>query len=118
LFITRNWLLSIDTNKHVGGADKVSEQIPVKDNREIKSHHWLSPIWQTLTPQHSKIYGRYQTARIVVDFGAAFCFVAGSVFFLISGTAFIATALFLAGSLLFSVKPTIDLVRAFHLRRI
>jgi hypothetical protein len=96
----------------------MSEQIPAKSNEEIKPYNLLSPILQTLTPQHAKIYRRYQAVRILIDFSAAFCFVAGSVLFLFSNTGIIAGRLFLFGSLFFAVKPTIDLVRAFHLRRI
>jgi hypothetical protein len=96
----------------------MSKQISVSGNTETKSHHWLSPIFHTLTPRHGKIYGRYQVVRIIIDFSAAFCFVAGSVLFLYPNAGRVEGRLFLAGSLLFAVKPTIDLVRAFHLRKL
>ena len=96
----------------------MSEQIVNRDNEDIKSRYWLSPILHTLTPLHAKISHRYQAVRILIDFGAAFCFVAGSALFLNSNTGIIAGRLFLIGSFLFAVKPTIDLVRAFHLKRI
>lgn len=83
-----------------------------------KQHQWLSPIFHTLTPQHTKIYQRYQIVRTFIDFGAAICFVFGSVLFLYANTGLSAGRLFLAGSLLFAVKPTIDLVRSFHLSKI
>ena len=85
---------------------------------DVQSTHWLSPAFHTLTPRHATISGRYQAVRTFIDFGAAFCFVAGSVLFLYPAAGSFSGRLFLIGSLLFAVKPTIDLVRAFHLRRI
>ena len=96
----------------------MSEQMLNKGNEDIKNHYWLSPILHTSTPLHAKIFHRYQAIRILIDFSAAFCFVAGSALFLNSNTSIIAGRLFLIGSFLFAVKPTIDLVRAFHLKRI
>ena len=84
----------------------------------METHHWLSPAWYVKTPRHATIYGRYQAFRIIIDFCAAFCFVAGSFLFLSANTGVAAAVLFLIGSLCFAVKPTIDLVRAFHLKRI
>jgi hypothetical protein len=60
----------------------MSRQITEKSVEEIKTHYWLTPILHTLTPLHAKISHRYQALRILVDFGAAFCFVSGSVLFL------------------------------------
>jgi hypothetical protein len=71
-----------------------------------------------LTPKHSAVYRDYQIVRVVVAFCAAACFVAGSVFFLLPISPTVSAGLFLAGSILFAVKPTIDLLRSFHLRRI
>ena len=96
----------------------MSRQIFEQSDEEIKTHYWLTPIMHTLTPLHAKISHRYQALRILIDFGAAFCFVAGSALFLNSNTSSIAGRLFLIGSFLFAVKPTIDLVRAFHLKRL
>ncbi len=96
----------------------MSEQGPAEVEKELREHHWLSPAWYTKTPRHATIYGRYQAVRILIDFCAAFCFVAGSVLFLYAATGMAAALLFLTGSLCFAVKPTIDLLRAFHLRRL
>jgi hypothetical protein len=96
----------------------MSEQVPAGGDKETRMHHWLSPHWYTKSPQHANIYGRYQAVRTAVDFCAAFCFVAGSVLFLYANTGIVAGLLFLVGSLCFAVKPTIDLIRAFHLRRL
>ena len=96
----------------------MSERVAAEKREERKLHHWLSPVWNTRTVQHANIYGRYQAVRTLVDFLAAFCFVAGSILFFYASTGKLATLLFLIGSLCFAVKPTIDLIRAFHLRRL
>jgi uncharacterized membrane protein YgdD (TMEM256/DUF423 family) len=78
----------------------------------------LDPRLTDLTPKHLEVYWRYQVVRTLVDFGAAACFVVGSAFFFFVSTARAADWLFLVGSILFAVKPTIDVVRAAHLRRL
>jgi hypothetical protein len=78
----------------------------------------LHPALNDLTPRHVEIFWRYQVVRTMVDFGAASCFVIGSAFFFFTSTTMAADWLFLIGSLLFALKPTIDMVRSFHLRRL
>jgi hypothetical protein len=78
----------------------------------------LDPALKDLSPRHLEVYWRYQVVRTAVDFGAALCFVIGSVFFFYASMTRAADWLFLVGSLLFAVKPTIDLVRSVHLRRL
>ena len=95
----------------------MAEQVPA-GNIEARTLHWLSPFLHTLTPRHARIYRRYQDFRTLIDFGAASCFVAGSVLFLYPDTGSLSGRLFIIGSVLFAVKPTIDLVRGFHLRKI
>jgi hypothetical protein len=80
--------------------------------------HLLDPVLHELSPRHLEIYWRYQVVRTGVDFGAALCFVVGSVFFFFDRTTTLATWLFLVGSVLFAVKPTIDMIRSVHLRRL
>jgi len=80
-------------------------------NRVVKL---LNPVLTDLTPRHVAVYWRYQVVRTLVDFGAAVCFVIGSGFFFFTST----TRLFLIGSFLFAVKPTIDVVRSAHLNRL
>jgi len=77
----------------------------------------LDPLLNDLTPRHLEIYRRYQVVRTAVDFGAASCFVLGSVFFFFHSTTKAADWLFLIGSILFAVKPTIDIVRSVHLKK-
>lgn len=78
----------------------------------------LDPTLNDLSPHHLEVFWRYQVVRTSVDFGAAACFVVGSLFFFSTSTTLAADWLFLVGSILFAVKPTIDLVRSAHLRRL
>ncbi len=78
----------------------------------------LDPALNDLTPRHIQIYWHYQLVRTAVDFGAATSFVIGSAFFFFTSTTRAADWLFLVGSLLFALKPTIDLVRAAQLRKL
>lgn len=78
----------------------------------------LDPVLNDLTPRHLEIFWRYQVVRTGVDFGAACCFVLGSAFFFFASMSRPADWLFLVGSVLFAVKPTIDMVRSVHLRKL
>ena len=78
----------------------------------------LDPALQDLSPKHLEVFWRYQVVRTGVDFGAAICFIIGSVLFFSESTQITATWLFLIGSILFAVKPTIDMVRSLHLSRL
>jgi len=78
----------------------------------------LNPVLNDLTPRHLAVYWHYQVVRTLVDFGAAVCFVIGSGFFFFTSTTRAADWLFLIGSILFAMKPTIDVVRSAHLNRL
>lgn len=78
----------------------------------------LDPALQDLTPHHLLLYWRYQVIRTIVDFCAAMGFVIGSACFFFTATETVALWMFLVGSLLFGVKPTIDVIRSAHLRRL
>ncbi len=78
----------------------------------------LDPALNDLSPRHLEIYWRYQVVRTAVDFGAAVCFVVGSAFFFFVSLSTEADWLFLVGSILFAVKPTIDVIRSSHLNRL
>lgn len=78
----------------------------------------LNPVLNDLTPRHLEIFWRYQVVRTGVDLGAACCFVVGSAFFFFASMSRPADWLFLVGSVLFAVKPTIDMVRSVHLRKL
>jgi hypothetical protein len=68
--------------------------------------------------EHSKrLYARFEIVYTLVDFGAAFCFVLGSIFFFYDSLMTPGTWLFLIGSILFAAKPTLRLVREIKLYR-
>ncbi|MBJ3777474.1 YrhK family protein [Acuticoccus mangrovi] len=71
----------------------------------------------TLSDRHNTVYARFEFARTVVDFLAAFCFVAGSILYFYPSLTTGGTWLFLIGSILFALKPTIKLCREIALRR-
>ena len=62
-----------------------------------------------------RIYALFELAYTCVDFGAALCFILGSVFFFSDALMTPATWLFLIGSVLFAVKPTLRLIRELKL---
>lgn len=68
--------------------------------------------------RHRQVYARYELVRTVVDFLAALCFVVGSVFYFSADTTLLGTWLFLVGSILFAVKPTVKLARELALVRL
>lgn len=61
---------------------------------------------------------RYETLSIVNDFLIALAFTVGSVFFFSESTMTAGTWLFLLGSVLLMVRPTIRLIRRTHLIRV
>ena len=61
---------------------------------------------------------RYETLSIANDFLIALTFTVGSVFFFSESTMTVGTWMFLVGSLLLMVRPTIRLVRRVHLVRV
>ena len=62
-----------------------------------------------------RVYALFELVYTVVDFGAALCFIIGSVFFFYDSLVIPGTWLFLVGSILFAVKPTLRLVREIKL---
>jgi hypothetical protein len=69
------------------------------------------------TPEQRRFYAYTEIAYTVVDFGAAACFVVGSLLFFYASLSIPATWLFLIGSLLFAAKPSIRLWRELKLLR-
>lgn len=66
---------------------------------------------------HNRVYARFEIAYTLADFLAAACFVVGSVMFFFDGWQTPGTWLFLIGSLLFALKPTLRLAREITLYR-
>ena len=65
-----------------------------------------------------RLYARYELVYTLVDFLAALSFLLGSILFFWNATEIEALWLFVIGSLLFMLKPTIRLVREVHMYRV
>jgi len=70
------------------------------------------------TPDHIRVYGFYERLYTLVDFSAAIMFVAGSYLFFFPTKSTPATWLFLIGSICFAARPTVRVMREFHLARL
>lgn len=70
------------------------------------------------SPRHAEILRRYEIARTLVEFLAALSFIVGSVFFFYSELMYAGTWLFVIGSVLFAVRPTVRLALELHLARL
>lgn len=62
-----------------------------------------------------RVYALFELVYTCVDFGAALCFIVGSICFFSEDLMTPATWLFLIGSVLFAVKPTLRLIREIKL---
>jgi hypothetical protein len=67
---------------------------------------------------NSQVYSRYRCVYTLVEFAAAVAFVIGSVCFFSEDLTLQADWLFLIGSILFAVRPTVAVIREVHLARI
>ena len=67
------------------------------------------------TDRQRRIYAAFEIAYTFVDFAAAICFVIGSVMFFFEEWQTPGTWLFLIGSILFALKPTLRLARELKL---
>jgi uncharacterized membrane protein YhfC len=67
--------------------------------------------------QSKRLYARFEIAHTLADFAAAVCFIIGSVMFFSDQWQFAGTWLFLIGSVLFAVKPSLRLAREIKLYR-
>lgn len=67
---------------------------------------------------HEEIVRRYEIGRTVVEFLAAVTFIIGSAFFFYDSLIYAGTWLFLIGSVLFAVRPSIRLLLELHLARL
>ena len=70
-----------------------------------------------LSPQHIRISSRYDFFYALNDLIAGILFVVGSVLFFKRETEYAATWFFLLGSILFTARPAIRVVRNVHLQR-
>ncbi len=83
-----------------------------------KGGGYFQPARFGATRRHAEVYGLYEKIYTVIDFAAAMTFVAGSVMFFYDALVFAGTWFFLVGSLLFGARPTVRLLREFHLARL
>jgi hypothetical protein len=72
----------------------------------------------TASDRHAEVYGRYEKAYDLVDFVAAVTFVVGSVLFFFETEQIPAIWAFLIGSICFAARPTVTVLREFHLARL
>ena len=80
----------------------------------------FNPDNHSKSDDHKRIYAMCEIAYTVVDFSAAALFVIGSFLFFDESTTYFGTWLFVVGSVLFGLRPTIKLYREiayFRLRK-
>ena len=77
----------------------------------------FDPAARRRSPNTGRLFAIYEIVYTCVDFDAALAFVVGSVMFFSEAWMTAGTWMFLAGSILFAVKPTLRLVREVHLYR-
>lgn len=77
----------------------------------------FDPRNRTRSPRHRRVAAYAALARIAAEFAAALLFLIGSVLFLDQSTTTLAVWLFVAGSVLFALRPAIGLVREVILIR-
>ena len=68
-----------------------------------------------VTPSHEELVRRYELFRTVVEFLAALTFIIGSVLFFYDSLQYAGTWLFVIGSILCAVRPSIRLALELHL---
>jgi hypothetical protein len=71
--------------------------------------------YHEMSDESRRIYALYEMAHTLVDLGAALCFIVGSVFFFSEDLQYAGTWLFVIGSILFAVKPTLRFARELKL---
>ncbi|MAS09226.1 YrhK family protein [Endozoicomonas sp. G2_2] len=67
------------------------------------------------TRQHEQVYGRYEKLYTLNDFCAALLFLVGSIMFFYKSLEYPAVWCFTIGSVNFMLRPTIKLIREYHL---
>lgn len=78
----------------------------------------FNPDNHTRSAEHKRIYAYCELAYTIVDVSAAVLFVIGSILFFSDSTTHVGTWLFLVGSVLFGLRPTIKLYREFGYLRV
>ncbi|WMS41044.1 YrhK family protein [Acuticoccus sp. MNP-M23] len=84
----------------------------VDDTRSGKSDGRLfEPHGTTMPPRQRRLYAAFEIAYTLAEFSAATAFIAGSVLFFYPDLETAGTWMFLIGSVLFALKPTLRLVK-------
>jgi hypothetical protein len=78
----------------------------------------FNPDNHTQSEEHKKIYAYCELSYTIVDVSAATLFVIGSFLFFSPATTYFVTWLFVVGSVLFGLRPTIKLYREFAYLRV
>ena len=78
----------------------------------------LFQVDKNATHKHRVIYGRYQKIYTLNDFSAALFFLVGSIMFFYESLMIPATWCFTLGSVNFMLRPTVKVLREFHLARL
>lgn len=65
--------------------------------------------------RHERVNKYYEMAITVAEFLAALLFLVGSVFFFYETLKYFGTWMFVIGSTFFVIRPTVRLIREFHL---
>lgn len=73
---------------------------------------------RTLTPKHEALTRIYEILYHINDLIAGLTFVIGSVLFFQPSTEYAGTWLFLVGSVLFTLRPAINVARDLHLAKL
>lgn len=73
---------------------------------------------RTASARHARAVRHSELVRTVVEFLAALAFIIGSVLFFYAPLQLAGTWLFLIGSILFAVRPSIKLVLELHLQQL
>ena len=78
----------------------------------------FDPNLPVKTERHAQVFCYYEIAYTLNDLCAGLLFVIGSVLFFFSETTRMATWLFLLGSISFTIRPIIKILREFHLTKL
>lgn len=71
----------------------------------------FAPRTEAMSPQQRQIYATFELLHTLVDFCAAVAFIIGSILYFSPDLTTTGTWMFLIGSILFAVKPTLRLAR-------
>ncbi len=80
--------------------------------------YFHNPDLRGQSERHKRIYALYELAYTLIDASAALLFIVGSIMFFSSAWVYTGTWCFLVGSAFFATKPTLRVVREFHLLRL